>query len=565
MRVLALVICLVMVGGLDVIAVDAGSGLHGRRRERQDSDHRGGGAEAEAPGDNLRLPEKIDALMKAGKYRQAQRLARVLLQRRERRFGPDAPEVAGGLQLLGNIDMGMRQFLKAIELYQRALQIREKALGPDDPKTAATLAQLGLAYTEIGSYDKALPLVQRSLNIREKVLGSDAPGTAGSLDILANLKRQTGAHAEALPLAQRALRIREKSLGPEHPRTADTLGLLAMIYQQQGAMDKALPLAEKSLKIKGKELGTTHPETVKSQLILGVIQQGRQDYAKAEVSFQKGQSAGKARRAGLGGLAEVYLSTGRYAQALEALDALPPRARARPQMRAQFFTQKGQALQGLGRRGEAAAAYLQAIVTIEELRARTPGERASFFQAGMIKGYYQSYLALIGLLAEMAPKGEPLPPSFQAYGRDPAAAAFYFAESVKARALLEAMAAKARVGLSKEVPPDLAVKERQLQAKWRALESKWDAVFLPHAGRRQDVEVYRAEQQDLEKQETALLEELRRRAPRYAALYYPRPYKAQDLPLKSGEVLLEYILGDKESYLFRVEPGGRTQIFRLAV
>ncbi len=56
---------------------------------------------------------------------------------------------------------------------------------------------------------------------------------------------------------------------------------------------------------------------------------------------------------------------------------------------------------------------------------------------------------------------------------------------------------------------------------------------------------------------------MRRRDPRYAALAYPQPYKAQELPLKPGEVLLEYALGDKESYLFRVEPGGKTQVFRI--
>jgi len=57
--------------------------------------------------------------------------------------------------------------------------------------------------------------------------------------------------------------------------------------------------------------------------------------------------------------------------------------------------------------------------------------------------------------------------------------------------------------------------------------------------------------------------ELRRREPRYAAMAYPQPYKAQELPLKQGEVLLEYALGEKESYIFRVEPGGKTQVFRL--
>jgi CHAT domain-containing protein len=547
--------------GLSIMNVETASGQSGTRGDRMNFDPQRRVGVPEAQGEQGNISDRIMNLVKAGKFEEALKLAQMALNRQESRLGPEAPEVAGSLQRLANIETLFPRWLRAINLYQRALQIREKVLGPDNPLTADTLARLGRAYTEMGAYDKALPLVERSLAIREKVLGPDALETSGSLAVLANLKRQTGAHAQALTLAQRALQIREKTLGPDHPRTAETMDLLAMIYQQQGNLDKARSLIETAIKIKEKALGPTHPETAKSQRILGLVQQGSKDYTQAEASFHKGQSGSQ----GLGGMVEVYLSTGRYAQALETLDSLPLRARAKPQFLAQYSTQRGQALQGLGRRGEAAAAYLEAINTIEELRARTPGERTSFFQAGMVKGYYQSYLALIGLLAEMAQKGEPLPAAFRSYGQDPGAAAFYFAESIKGRALLEAMATKARTGLNKDIPPDLAAKEQQFQAKWQALLARWDEVYSPHRGMDRDIAVYLEERKDLGKKQADLVEELRRRAPRYAVLYYPKPYTAQELPLKSGEVLLEYVLGDKESYLFRVEPGGRTQIFRLTV
>jgi CHAT domain-containing protein len=79
-----------------------------------------------------------------------------------------------------------------------------------------------------------------------------------------------------------------------------------------------------------------------------------------------------------------------------------------------------------------------------------------------------------------------------------------------------------------------------------------------------DVAGFEAEIKALQDKQQALVEEMRRRAPRYAALYYPRPYKANEVPLKSGEILLEYSLGERESYLFRLESGGKTRIFRLA-
>ena len=171
---------------------------------------------------------------------------------------------------------------------------------------------------------------------------------------------------------------------------------------------------------------------------------------------------------------------------------------------------------------------------------------------------------MIGVLAAMARKGEPLPAALKSYGTDPAAAAFLVAESMKARTLLEAIAAKAGQAGGEAIPAELAAREHHLLDQLAALEVKRAEIFQPHRRMQRDVTAFQAEVKAVQDQQQALVEELRRSYPRYAALYYPRPYKASELPLKSGEVLLEYSLGDKESYLFQVEPGGRTKIHRLA-
>ena len=179
---------------------------------------------------------------------------------------------------------------------------------------------------------------------------------------------------------------------------------------------------------------------------------------------------------------------------------------------------------------------------------------------------------MVGLLAEMAQKGEPAPAGLQTYGPDPGAAAFYFAESIKARSLLEALAAGA-ARVKPQLPPDLAAKEKSLQERLQTLEGQrvervmTKTVSGPRSHDRMDqsAQNFQLERDALQRELDGFVTELRRRDPRYAALAYPQPYKAQELPLKPGEVLLEYALGEKESYLFRVEPGGKTQVFRLAV
>ena len=519
-------------------------------------------ANPEGMGGQVReLAERAKALYAAGKYEEALPLAQRILEIREKRLGPEDPRLAGSLHRVANIHLALGQTRRAIPLYKRALVIREKVLGPEHPETTETMVRLGKAYTATGDYTKALPLLERSLETRRKVLGPEHLETAESLAALAGLKRQMGALDQALPLAQQSLTIREKALGTEPPETANSLELLAMIYQQQGAPDKALPLAERALKINEKALGPDHPKTAQSQRILGLIHTGRQDYAKAEAASEKGQRGTK----GTAVTVEVCLGQGRYREALELLSANPPNPWAPPQMQAQYYIQKGLALQGEGRLGEAAASLLEAIRNIEDLRTRTPGEKTSFFQGGRFIGHYKAYHTMISVLAVMAQKREPVPPELKPYGADPAAVAFDFAESVKARSLLEAIAAKAGPGASPELPADLTAQERKLREQLASLEARREEILQPHRGRKRDAAAFQAEVTALQEKQQTLVEELRRRFPRYAALYYPSPYKTKELPLKSGETLLEYTLAEKESYLFRVEAGGGTQIFRLSL
>ena len=319
-------------------------------------------------------------------------------------------------------------------------------------------------------------------------------------------------------------------------------------------------MAERALAIRERTLGPQHPLTARSKSLVAMIHAGRQDYTQAEAALPKEGPKPVVDTATV----EVYLGQKRYQQALDILSGSPPHPAAPTQFLSLYYAQKGQALEGLGRLGDAAAAFGEAIQTIENLRARTPGERTGFFQGGRLGGHYKTYQSMIGVLAAMAQKGEPLPAALKSYGTDPAAAAFLVAESMKARTLLEAIAAKAGQAGGEAIPAELAAREHHLLDQLAALEVKRAEIFQPHRRMQRDVTAFQAEVKAVQDKQQALVEELRRSYPRYAALYYPRPYKASELPLKSGEVLLEYSLGDKESYLFQVEPGGRTKIHRLA-
>jgi len=480
------------------------------------------------------------------------------------------PEVAEIKELLkkAKADEDAYRGISALAGYQQALKLSEKALGPEHPLTAHCMARLARYYSFLGIFDRALPLAQKSLQIREKVLGPEHPQTAQSLMILGFLYGQMGDHGKGLQMNQQALKISEQALGPEDRQTASALHNLAVLYSQMGSYDQALPLAQRAVQIREKVLGLEDLQTATSLANLGYLYLVKKDYSQAESCFRRAQH-----QKGDFGMVEIDLATGKFEDALNLLAKNAPMAWSRPQFQARYYTQKGLALKGLGQRKEAYAAFQEAIKHIEGLRARTPGERTSFFEFGLFGGYFRAYRGMVGLLAEMAQKGKPAPAGLQTYGPDPGAAAFYFAESIKARSLLEALATGA-ARVKPQLPPDLAAKEKSLQERLQTLEgqrvervmTKWGGTGPSSLVRMdQSAQDFQLERDGLQRELDGFVTELRRRDPRYAALAYPQPYKAQELPLKPGEVLLEYALGEKESYLFRVEPGGKTQVFLLAL
>jgi tetratricopeptide (TPR) repeat protein len=464
--------------------------------------------------------------------------------------GPEHPDTVKSLNNLATVYQNTGAYEEALSLLQRALQIREKVLGPEHPDTAASVNNLATLYQAMGAYDQALPLYKRALAAKEKVLGPEHPDTAKSLNNLATLYQNIGAHDQALPLHQRALAIREKALGPEHPETAASLTNLAALYQDMGAYDQALSLHMRALAINEKALGPKHPDTANSLTHLGHLYLERKEYKEAESYFTRSTSQE--------GLLELYLATGRYQEVLGRLEKFSLSAYAPPLSTAACATHRGRALAGMGRRGEAATQLVTAIREIEHLRKRVTGPRTGFFQ---IKKHREAYLQLTAVLGDMAVRGEPLPPALEKFGPHTAAAGFYCAEATKGRVLLEEMAATAaaRSGLG-QIPAELARQERELLQRLEALEANWEKHYTRGE---EAVAAFRKQREALQQQLDELVAELRQKYPRYAALKYPQPLRPQEIPLKADEVLLEYALGEKGSYLFRVDPGGRTQVYAI--
>jgi tetratricopeptide (TPR) repeat protein len=522
-----------------------------------------------------------------GAYDKALHLHQRALKIAEKILGPDHPDIATSLNNLASLYHTMGAYDLALPLYQRALQINEKVLGPEHPKTAVTLNNLAGMHFAIGEYDKVLSLQKRAINIREKVLGPEHPDTALSINNLAELYQTMGAYDKALALCQQALQIQKKVLGLEHPKTVVILNNLAKLYWAMGAQDQALSIQQQVLKIREKifgpehletgvslnnlasmfqamgsydqalllfqralqihekVFGPKHPGTITIINNLGVLHLAMKDYSRAEANFRQVNFQP--------GLVELYLATQKAPAAIKLLTGMALSLKSPPGEFIQYNTQMGLALAEEGRYGEGAITLSKAVQEIEQVRQRIKEPGASFFQAGSVGGYLRAYRGLVASLAEMAIRGEPLPSELQGYGSDPGAAAFAVVEATKGRVLLESLANAARRQTQVDIPPELRQREEKLLHQMTSLDAQWEKAL---AGGEEALKEVKVRQEKLRSELHTLIQELRQRYPLYASLHYPQPLPARDLPLGDREVLLEYALGDKSSYVFVVRRGG---------
>src|SRR5260370_28802142 len=104
------------------------------------------------------LQQQVLQLFLARRYTEAEPIARELVARATRTFGPDRPNTATALNALARIYHEQARYSEAEPLYQRALKIRLATLRPDSAPVGESLNNLaGLNYAQ-GRYSEAGPL-----------------------------------------------------------------------------------------------------------------------------------------------------------------------------------------------------------------------------------------------------------------------------------------------------------------------------------------------------------------------------------------------------------------------
>lgn len=227
--------------------------------------------------------EQVRGLIRAGRYGEAERAARVLLRERERTNGMESMPVAEVLdQLAEAMRMGGRTGADdAQAICERAVRLKEKLAGKHSVAYAASLHNLGALHMANGEFARSRPLLQEALDIRERILGPDDPEVARSLLFLANVETQSGHDLTAVPLAERAAAIQRKALAEDDPERARGLSMLAGLRYNLGDFITPPLLNEEVLALRRKTLVADHPLVAETLHNMGVLATETGDYEQA--------------------------------------------------------------------------------------------------------------------------------------------------------------------------------------------------------------------------------------------------------------------------------------------
>ncbi|MGZ8371208.1 MAG: tetratricopeptide repeat protein, partial [Caulobacteraceae bacterium] len=233
-----------------------------------------------------------EAYYRWGRYDDALQMAQATLAMRERKQGPDHPEIAGTLDKLALIQLSLGDEGGAEQSYRRSLKIAEKNY-PDGPLLAQAVQNLANFYSVTGRSDDALPLFKRAAEIN----ANDKTYRAGeTYQSYAMAKLRAGQAEEAEALAEKALELFDANQGPESEPSGATHLTLARIQFALGKNDEAGKHGEKGLAIYRKVLSAGNPRIGDALFQLGFAAQRRRDRDRAEALYAEALEAMGTRR-----------------------------------------------------------------------------------------------------------------------------------------------------------------------------------------------------------------------------------------------------------------------------
>jgi tetratricopeptide (TPR) repeat protein len=251
--------------------------------------------EAEKLTDRTRTPAEwanvqyaiANLLFDQGRYRDAENVARAVLEVRTQVLGSEHPDTLKSRNRLAVALWRQAKFIEAEADFRKLIKLDEKALGPEHPDTLKSRHCLAAVLYREGKYVEAEAEERPVLKLREKVLGIGNPDTLRTRMIVAEALSGEGKHVEAEAEFRELIKLQSEILGPENPETLVTRQWLAWELAQGGKYAEAEADFRELIKVQEKVQGPEHPDTLLGRDGLAWVLGREGKHSEAEADFRE--------------------------------------------------------------------------------------------------------------------------------------------------------------------------------------------------------------------------------------------------------------------------------------
>lgn len=155
------------------------------------------------------------------------------------------PNVANSLENLAALYVAQGRYKDAEKILKRVLEIRERLFTKKHPDYALSLQSLAELYVETARYPEAETVQLQAIAILKETVGETHPHTASALNTLAVIYLRTANYNDAAKTIERAIEIRTSAFGAAHPDLIPLFENLQEIYSRAGNVQKANEAAKK--------------------------------------------------------------------------------------------------------------------------------------------------------------------------------------------------------------------------------------------------------------------------------------------------------------------------------
>jgi CHAT domain-containing protein len=406
-------------------------------------------------------------------------------------------------RLIAEIDSTEGDYQGALVALRDARGISESANQPlntawVDLERSGTLIDLGEWQEALDAINTAVPVLQRFNDAQDEVLAY-----ADLIDIYGQRESESKDFDKALEYYESA----QKLISQIDPGSAASLALsVEEIYWQQGRFKEAIAKGQEAL------------------------------------AYWKSKKNIAAEANSLLSLAEAERSVGDVQAATTSLAQAEPLVKQTGDfyMTGRFYYGQANLNKQEGRLQDAIAQYQHVISSLEEYKAnsgvnasRSVAETYNYIYGELIDGYY-----LLSVKED-------------SYRISSAEKALEYAELNKSRTLISAWGHSFEDALRQKVPADLQQTERDILARRDSLHSELSQL-TSNSGHR-TVKQIQSDLQQVDAEDVLLRDKLRQSSPAYAEIRHPKPVAIADLPLRPGEVLVEFNMFDPALFVWILE------------